>query len=71
MTMEDDPIEEYQSSLDDLTMNSKPLINALTMLADEYVQFAPRIVQVIESRIQKVAHSFIPISCKFNFFNLP
>lgn len=46
--------DEYLSSLADLTVNSKPLINMLTMLADENVDHAPAIVQVIESHIQKV-----------------
>lgn len=46
--------DEYLSSLADLTVNSKPLINMLTMLADENVDHAPAIVQVIESHIEKV-----------------
>lgn len=46
--------EEYLSSLADLTVNSKPLINMLTMLADENVDHAPAIVQVIENHLEKV-----------------
>ena len=49
--------EEYLSSLADLTINSKPLINMLTMLADENVDHAPAIVEVIENHIQKVINS--------------
>ncbi|KAL1433023.1 hypothetical protein MTO96_002002 [Rhipicephalus appendiculatus] len=52
--MEEDVCEEYKSSLLDLTCNSKPLINMLTMLAEENVQQAPRIVRTIEEHLQKV-----------------
>ena len=46
--------KEYEASLSDLTFNSKPLINMLTMLAEENVKYAPQIVEVIEARLQKV-----------------
>ncbi|CAH1802866.1 unnamed protein product, partial [Owenia fusiformis] len=45
--------EEYRSSLSDLKFNSKPLINMLTMLAEEYSQYSDVIVQVIETHIHK------------------
>ena len=59
MKMEDDPARldarrEYQSSLGDLTLNSKPHINMLTILADENRGFAEDIVAVIEEQISKV-----------------
>ncbi|XP_036334339.1 uncharacterized protein LOC118744970 isoform X1 [Rhagoletis pomonella] len=46
--------EEYLSSLSDLTCNSKPLINMLTMLAEENIACAPIIVKVVEQHIAKV-----------------
>lgn len=46
--------EEYRSSLEDLTFNSKPLINVLTMLAEENIKYAPEIVQVIENHLRRV-----------------
>ncbi|XP_059351204.1 uncharacterized protein LOC130696000 isoform X2 [Daphnia carinata] len=46
--------EEYMSSLADLTVNSKPLINMLTMLAEENVDSAPVIVKVIEKHLSQV-----------------
>lgn len=46
--------EGYASTLRDLTFNSKPLINLLTMLADENSAHAGDIVGVIESYLQKV-----------------
>ncbi|XP_054736498.1 uncharacterized protein LOC129243479 isoform X1 [Anastrepha obliqua] len=46
--------EEYLSSLSDLTCNSKPLINMLTMLAEENIACAPVIVKVVEQHIAKV-----------------
>ncbi|XP_072157803.1 uncharacterized protein [Bemisia tabaci] len=46
---------EYESSLGDLTVNSKPLINVLTMLAEENIAIAPLIVKAIENHIQTVS----------------
>ncbi|XP_004517564.1 uncharacterized protein LOC101455197 isoform X2 [Ceratitis capitata] len=46
--------EEYLSSLSDLTCNSKPLINMLTMLAEENIGCASVIVKVVEQHIVKV-----------------
>ncbi|KAL5287081.1 hypothetical protein ACFFRR_008182 [Megaselia abdita] len=47
--------EEYQSSLQDLNLNSKPLINMLTILAEENINHANVIVDVVEEHILKVA----------------
>lgn len=46
--------EEYQSSLQDLNLNSKPLINMLTILAEENINHASVIVDVVEDHILKV-----------------
>lgn len=46
--------ESYLSSLVDLTNNSKPLINMLTMLAEENVVHGQTIVDAVEQRIAKV-----------------
>jgi hypothetical protein len=54
--------EEYMSSLADLTVNSKPLINMLTMLAEENVESAPTIVKVIEKHLSQV------LNLSFKFF---
>uniref|UniRef100_H2Z7V7 CID domain-containing protein n=1 Tax=Ciona savignyi TaxID=51511 RepID=H2Z7V7_CIOSA len=51
----DDSIEEYQSSLEDLTFNSKPHINMLTILADENKSNAENIVKLIEAQLYKAA----------------
>lgn len=54
--------EEYMSSLADLTINSKPLITMLTMLADENIEYAPVIVETIEKHITTVRPDFkLPI----------
>ncbi|XP_050299204.1 pre-mRNA cleavage complex 2 protein Pcf11 isoform X2 [Anthonomus grandis grandis] len=45
---------EYTSSLTDLTFNSKPLINVLTMLAEENLPSAKIIVEAIEEHLAKV-----------------
>ena len=47
-------VEDYKSSLADLAINSKPLINMLTMLADENKEHAEELVKVIEAHILKV-----------------
>ena len=49
--------QEFQSSLCDLTVNSKPLISMLTMLAEENQQHAKQIVEVIERHIHQVTHT--------------
>uniref|UniRef100_A0A3Q3E4D3 CID domain-containing protein n=1 Tax=Labrus bergylta TaxID=56723 RepID=A0A3Q3E4D3_9LABR len=62
----DDACREYQSSLEDLTFNSKPHINMLTILAEENLHFAKDIVAIIEAQISKV---FINIEIlKFQLF---
>ena len=55
--------EDYASSLEDLTFNSKPLINVLTMLAEENSQFGSSITKLIENRIYQVCiYTFICLS---------
>ncbi|KAM9846851.1 pre-mRNA cleavage complex 2 protein Pcf11 isoform 2-T2 [Aulostomus maculatus] len=49
----EDACREYQSSLEDLTFNSKPHINMLTILAEENINFARDIVAIIEAQISK------------------
>jgi hypothetical protein len=46
--------EEYMSSLMDLTVNSKPLINMLTMLAEDNIDCAQVIVRAVEQHLAKV-----------------
>jgi pre-mRNA cleavage complex 2 protein Pcf11 len=50
----DDITEDYRTSLADLTQNSKPLINMLTMLAEDNETHAAKIVDVIETHLQQV-----------------
>ncbi|KAM9332766.1 LOW QUALITY PROTEIN: pre-mRNA cleavage complex 2 protein Pcf11-like [Pholidichthys leucotaenia] len=50
----EDACREYQSSLEDLTFNSKPHINMLTVLAEENLSFTKDIVAIIEAQISKV-----------------
>jgi len=54
LSMAEDPVDDFRSSLADLTFNSKPLINMLTMLAEENAQYAESIVRVIEEHIRQV-----------------
>lgn len=50
--------EEYASSLADLTVNSKPLINMLTILAEENIDHAGVIVETVEKHLEKVNFIF-------------
>ncbi|GBP76225.1 Pre-mRNA cleavage complex 2 protein Pcf11 [Eumeta japonica] len=52
--------EDYASSLADLTVNSKPLINMLTILAEENIDHAGVIVETVEKHLEKV-HSDIKL----------
>lgn len=47
-------VEEYISSLEDLKANSKPHINFLTLLAEDNIVYAPAIVEAVEAHLQKV-----------------
>lgn len=47
-------MEEYRASLEDLTFNSKPLINMLTVLAEENFSYASDLVKLIESQVYQV-----------------
>ena len=58
--MADEVMKDYKSSLSDLTFNSKPLINMLTMLAEENASHSTEIVKVIQGHINQVSfHYFI------------
>jgi hypothetical protein len=47
-------VEEYISSLQELNTNSKPQINMLTLLAEDYIEYASAIVEAVEAHLQKV-----------------
>ncbi|CAF2755181.1 unnamed protein product [Rotaria sp. Silwood2] len=50
MAVKDD-YQDFKVALNDLKMNSKPLINFLTILAEEKMHNAPQIVRAVEERI--------------------
>lgn len=52
---------EYLSSLADLNVNSKPLINMLTILAEENLDYAPIIVNAVEKHLSQVYNPSITI----------
>lgn len=49
-----DDYHDFKVALNDLKMNSKPLINTLTKLAEERISSAGRIVRALEERIFEV-----------------
>lgn len=63
-------LQDYAETLEVLTINSKPLINDLTMAADRYKPLAAEIVAVIESRlfeVEAVFFLFVPrVLCVFS-----
>ena len=56
-------LREYAETLEVLTINSKPLINDLTMAADRYLPLAPQIVAKIEARLFEVSCLFRVCLC--------
>jgi len=50
----DEVAREYDAELSELTFNSKPIINALTIIAEENIAYADEIVAVIENKIWTV-----------------
>jgi len=53
MAVKDD-YQDFKNELNDLKINSKPVINFLTLLAEEKIHHAPQIVRAIEERILEV-----------------
>lgn len=51
--------KEYDAAVAELTFNSHPIINTLTMIAKENVKHASEIVAVIENRIKNVSRCSI------------
>lgn len=58
-------LQDYAETLEVLTINSKPLINDLTMAADRYKPLAPQIIEKIESRLFEVSTAFCFVFCFF------
>jgi pre-mRNA cleavage complex 2 protein Pcf11 len=56
---DNDVAAKYAEELVSLRMNSKPLINSLTMMAEDYMKQAPIVVQTIESHLARA-----PPNCK-------
>ena len=50
---------EYMTRLSELTFNSRPMIQHLSMLAQEFSGFADIVAQCIEEHIRKVSHGYI------------
>lgn len=46
--------EEYRYGLRDLTFNSKPIINNLTLFAQDHVQSAPELARVLTDHLVMV-----------------
>ncbi|CAF0904831.1 unnamed protein product [Rotaria sordida] len=58
MAVKDD-YQDFKNALNDLKINSKPLINFLTILAEEKIHNAPQIVRAIEERILETKGDYV------------
>ncbi|KAL3909435.1 MAG: hypothetical protein SGPRY_009428, partial [Prymnesium sp.] len=56
MTADDEVARSYAEELEELTFNSKPIINSLTMIAEELNESCAAIVGVIEKKIREAAN---------------
>jgi hypothetical protein len=62
-----DDYQDFKVPLNDLKLNSKPLINFLTILAEEKMHNAPQIVRAIEERIVEVRRKPLAIHSILSF----
>ncbi len=53
--MAEEVVEDYKTSLADLTFNSKVHITVLTMLAEDNKEYFKEIAQVVEAHLKKVS----------------
>lgn len=67
MSEENELLQQYQSSLEDLKMNSRPMIIMLTILAEESKAVSEGIAQLIEKRIWEPT---VPVEQKLIYFYL-
>ena len=61
-----DPVtfrRDYTNRLNELTLNSRPVIQSLSMLAQDYSRFAEIVAQCLEAHIRRVSHSFFSHDC--------
>ena len=54
-------LEDYARELEELTFNSKPIINTLTMIAGENLEACSEIVGLIEARIKYVRNTSLVV----------
>jgi pre-mRNA cleavage complex 2 protein Pcf11 len=52
---------DYTSRLAELTINSRPIIQTLSMIAQEYSRWAEIVAQCLEAHIRRVSHSLMLI----------
>jgi pre-mRNA cleavage complex 2 protein Pcf11 len=51
---------DYASRLAELTVNSRPIIQSLSMIAQEYTRFSEIVAQCLEAHIRRVSTIFYP-----------
>lgn len=50
---------DFSSRLSELTFNSRPIIQQLSMLAQDGARFAGIVAQCLETHIRRVSHSYL------------
>ena len=55
---------DYMTRLANLTVNSRPIIQSLSMIAQDYSRFAEIVVQCVEQHIRRVSGSYLFYVCR-------
>lgn len=60
--IEEDAVTQFEGLLIELKINSKPMINVLTMMAEDFLRQAPIVVRTIEGHLNSVSKCDIEYS---------
>ena len=54
---------DYMTRLSNLTVNSRPIIQTLSLIAQDYSRYADVVVQCIEQHLRRVSHRLHDLFC--------
>lgn len=61
---------DYTARLGQLTFNSRPHIQSLSMIAQDYTRYADIVVQCVEQHIRRVSRPSVPFALIFPVFTV-